>query len=127
MIKAKTHNSAFAFNANNRKHGTSAFYKSTNSDDYNRFTLAVTGPQGDYNETLLGFAPGVTTGLDDGFDAIKRKGNANIALYSKLVNGGAGDFAIQALPQSSANEVVAISLDANKTGTYMFKAGNISP
>jgi len=124
MIKAKTHNSAFAFNANNRKHGTSPFYKSTNSDDYNRFTLAVTGPQGDYNETLLGFAPGVTTGLDDGYDAIKRKGNANIALYSKLVNGGEGDFAIQALPQSSANEVVAISLDANKTGTYMFKAGN---
>jgi hypothetical protein len=124
MIKAKTHNSDFAFNTNMRKHGTSPFYKSSNSDDFNRFTLGITGPEGDYNETLLGFAPGVTTGLDDGFDAIKRKGNSNIALYSKLVNGGAGDFAIQALPQSSANEVVAISLDANKTGTYVFKAGD---
>lgn len=123
MIKAKTHNTAFAFNATMRKHGTSPFYKSTNSDDYNRFTLAVTGPQGDINETLIGFVPGTSTGLDEGFDAIKRKGNTNIALYSKLVNGGAGDFAIQALPQSSANEVVAISLDANKTGTYIFKAG----
>jgi hypothetical protein len=123
FVKAKDPGGNYAFNANMRKHGTSAFYKSTNSDDYNRFNLAITGPLGDYNETLIGFVPGTTTGLDQGFDAIKRKGNANIALYSKLVNGGAGDFAIQALSQSNANEVVAISLDANKTGTYIFEAG----
>jgi hypothetical protein len=124
MIKAKTHNSDYAFTANMRKHGTSAFYKSTNSDDYGRFYLTITGPEGDYNETLLGFVPEATNGLDEGFDAIKLKGNPNIALYSKLINGDDGDFAIQALPSFTGNEVIPIGLDANKTGTYSFSAGN---
>jgi hypothetical protein len=123
FVKAKEPVANYAITTAMRKHGTSDFYKSTNADDYNRFSLTVVGPQNDYNETMIGFVPGTTNGIDQGFDAIKRKGNANIALYSKLVNGDAGDFAIQALPQSSANEVVAISLDANKTGTYIFKAG----
>jgi len=123
MIKAETNATSFAFNANMRKNGNSDFYKSTNEDNNSRFYLTISGPDGDYNETMIGFISGATDGLDKGFDAIKRKGNSHITLYSKLVSGEAGDFAIQALAPSGENVIVPITLEANKPGTYIFGNG----
>lgn len=122
MVKT-TASGNFTFNANMRKHGASRFYKSTESDDNTRFNLRVQGPLGDYNEALVAFVPESTNGIDQGYDAIKLKGNANIALYSKLLNGDAGDFAIQALPAITGSVIVPVSIDANKPGTYKFTAG----
>jgi hypothetical protein len=125
MVAASSASAYFSFPQAARKHGSSTFYKSGQTDDVNRFWLTVGGPQDAYNETMIAMIPNTTDGMDAGYDAKKLKGNANIALYTNLVDGSDGDYAIQSINQLSGNFVVPVGLDANVAGNYAFKAGRI--
>jgi hypothetical protein len=46
-------------------------------------------------------------------------------LYTHLVDGSEGDYAIQSIDQLSGNFVVPVGLDANLAGNYTFKAGRM--
>jgi hypothetical protein len=125
MVSASANSVSFSIPQTARKHGAAMFYKSTKTDDVNRFWLTVDGPQGNSNETMLAMIPGTTNGMDAGYDAQKLKGNVNISLYTHLVDGSEGDYAIQSIDQLSGNFVVPVGLDANLTGNYTFKAGRM--
>lgn len=125
MVSASSNNVSFAFPQATRKHGAATFYKSSEMDEVSRFWLNVEAPQGNFNETMVAMIPGTTNGLDIGYDAKKLKGNTNLALYTRLVDGSEGDYAIQSIDQLSGNFVVPVGLDANLTGNYTFKAGRM--
>jgi hypothetical protein len=125
MVSASANSVSFSIPQTARKHGAATFYKSTETDEVNRFWLTVDGPQGNSNETMLAMIPGTTNGMDAGYDAQKLKGNVNISLYTHLVDGSEGDYAIQSIDQLSGNFVVPVGLDANLTGNYTFKAGRM--
>ena len=108
------------FRDENQKHEITTFYKNGNA--VSRFIISITGPQGDENEILLAFIPGMSKGLDPGYDAQKLKGNYNLALYPLLVDDDGNDYAIQSLPQVD-NQHVKLGLDAAQAGLFEF--GNI--
>ena len=125
MVSASANSVSFSLPQAARKHGSATFYKSGTEDEVNRFWLTVEGPQNNFNETMVALIPGTTNGMDAGYDAQKLKGNVNIALYTRLVDGSEGDYAIQSIDQLSGNFVVPVGLDANLTGNYTFKAGRM--
>ncbi len=75
-----------------------------------RSWLAVTGPEGDYNEILTGFLAEGQEGIDI-TDAVKLKGNTKLAFYT-LLDGK--DYVIQGLPTFDPF-----------TGAYTFKMREI--
>ena len=86
--------------------------------------ISVSGPNDLYNETLLGFFDGATTGIDQSYDAYKFSGNSNISLYS-LMDGHDYGFAIQALPPITKKTDVKLGIVAGITGNYTFKLKDI--
>ena len=118
------------FDKDIRNHGSASFYKS--NGEVNRLYLNVVSESGEANQALVAFAEGKTDGYDISFDSEKIKGNPQIALYSKMVDGTAGDWAIQTLSaESVASAKVNICLDArtdlnveNKPEAYTFSIAN---
>jgi len=88
-----------------------------------RSWLAVTGPEGDYNEILTGFLAEGQEGIDI-TDAVKLKGNTKLAFYT-LLDGK--DYVIQGLPTFDPSKSYAfpLGLDAGVTGAYTFKMREI--
>ena len=117
FVKAASNGASFVVNTNHQKHNAATFYKNGNS--LPRFTISLTGPQGNSNHTQIAFVSGSTKGLDPGYDARKFKANPNIALYSILVDDDGGDYAIQSIPQLSGQHV-KLGVDAGQTGYFTF-------
>jgi trimeric autotransporter adhesin len=85
--------------------------------------LRLTVNAGDMiNQTIVAFEKDMTYGLDPSYDAGKLKGNPDLALYSKLVDGSSNvDFAVQALPDVSFEEVrIPLGLDFPAGGEVTF-------
>ncbi|MEA3444882.1 MAG: T9SS type A sorting domain-containing protein, partial [Bacteroidota bacterium] len=122
FVKAATNGAQLEFNTEIQKHGSATFYKS--GSNISRFTIGITGPENDYNETMIAFIDGKSKGLDPGYDSRKLKANPNISLYSILVDDDGGDYVIQSLPYYADNQTVKLGLDAWETGIYQF--GNIN-
>lgn len=118
MLKSKANNESFKFYHEHQKHHQAAFYKSTVSDDIARFTAGIRGPEGDFNQILIGFAAGLSNGLDVGYDAAKLKGNPKLALYTKLVDDNGEDFVIQGLPELADSATVRLGILAGMAGQY---------
>ncbi len=74
------------------------------------------------NQTMVAFGKDMTNGLDPSYDAGKLKGNPDLALYTRLVDGSSSvDFAVQALPDISFNEVrIPVGLDFPAGGEVTF-------
>ncbi|MCF6332668.1 MAG: T9SS type A sorting domain-containing protein [Draconibacterium sp.] len=75
------------------------------------------------NTAIVSFEYGMTNGLDPSYDVGKLKGNPDLALYTKLVDGSSSDvdFAIQALPDISAEKVrIPVGLDFPVGGEITF-------
>ena len=74
------------------------------------------------NNTIVAFNSGMTNGLDPSYDVGKLKGNPDLALYTKLLEGSESvDFAVQALPDISYNELrIPVGLDLPKGGEVTF-------
>ena len=123
MVCAKNASStALPFNINMRKHGTATFYKNSDQSEVSRFYMSAENNDGLYNEILIAFKEGMTTGLDISYDAGKLKGNPNIAFYSVLVEDNGSDFIHQALsPLKDEKLEVKIGIDVSKAGNYTFK------
>ncbi len=117
FINADSNGDELQINTSIQKHEATTFYKSQN--DISRFSIGVTGPTNDYNNTTIAFIEGKTKGLDPGFDAQKLKANQNISLYSILADNDGFDYAIQTLPLFD-NQIVKIGLDAWQPGVYEF-------
>ena len=122
MVKSKANNESFKFYYEHQKHHQAEFYKSTVSNDIARFTAGIQGPEGDFNQIMIGFADGLSEGLDIGYDASKLKGNPNLALYTKLVADNGEDFAIQGLPELQDSASVKLGVTAGLAGQYSISA-----
>ncbi len=118
MLKSKANNESFKFYHEHQNHHQAEFYKSTVSDYIARFTAGIQGPEGDFNQVLIGFAPGLSDGLDIGYDAAKLKGNPKLALYTKLVDDNGEDFVIQGLSELADSASVRLGIMAGKAGQY---------
>jgi len=70
-----------------------------------------------YNESLIAFAEGATDGVDYGFDGLKRKGNASIALYSKI---NVFDYGIQTLAPIEVEKEIEVGFDIAKNDNFTF-------
>ena len=81
-----------------------------------RLWFSVLSSENLYNEILIGFLPQASKDYDI-YDAIKLKGNADIALYSILNDK---DLIIQGLPPVSDEMHIPVGLDISKTGNYTF-------
>ncbi|QBZ96591.1 T9SS sorting signal type C domain-containing protein [Flavobacterium sangjuense] len=83
----------------------------------NRVWINVTGAQGAFSQTLMGYRTGATDGIDHGLDGAYMNDGA-IALASLIGNVR---YAIQfkGLPFTSA-DVVPLSFSASYSGTYTF-------
>lgn len=105
-----------AFKNSMRVHDKAVFFK--NSENL-RIKIGLHNEEGDYNETLLGFIPGCSEGFDNQYDGFKLKGNAQIALYTNLVDNDGYDYAIQALPPLNAEgTTVKLGMNASQEGFY---------
>ena len=125
MVRSASDGVKFNIGTALRKHGASHFYKESEGMAA-RLYLKIVGPLNDCNEILIAFSDLATIGLDPGYDSKKLKGNQDIALYSNLVNGQTGDYAIQTLPVLSDSTIVPIGLDAWQPGVYEFTARGMS-
>jgi hypothetical protein len=106
----------FVFNNNMRFTNGAYFFKE--DEIITRSWLGVTGPEGDFNEVLTGFLAEGQFGIDI-TDAIKMKGNTNLAFYT-LLDGK--DYVIQGLPTFDPSKSYAfpLGLDAGIAGAYNF-------
>jgi hypothetical protein len=85
--------------------------------DFQKFWFSISNEDSLYNEILLGFSNTATKEFDPGYDAIKLKGNPNIALYSILENN---NLIIQGLPSISEEMIVPFGFDIKTSGIYTF-------
>jgi hypothetical protein len=100
-----------------RQTENSYYYKG--SEDVWKLYLLVESPEKDYNDILVAFKENATDEADFGYDALKVKGNKNLAFYSEIHEL---KYAIQTLPfiQKDEEKIVPIGLDITVAGTYHF-------
>jgi len=119
MIMAGS-NTNVTFNTATRKHGSATFYKASGNES-SIFELMITNPHEATNTTKIAFVPGMTNGLDESYDGGKLFGNANLGLYTKLVEDNGTAFAIQALPPVFDQTTVKLGVKAEIAGEYTFE------
>jgi len=117
MVKALNDNVDFSFPANCRI-GVASQYLKNAKDDFQRLYIGVENPELGANVLKIVFAENCTDGADPFFDALKFKGNPNLAFYSTLVAGDNRDFEIQCLAPLTEEKEVYLGLDAEITGEY---------
>lgn len=107
-------------------YGTPFFTPSIYSEN---LKISVSGPEGLFNETAFSFLIDASRQHDALFDAVKLKGNPNIAFYS-FMDDNPNIYAIQGRPPVSENDNIKLGLYAGKAGDYIIKISdmeNISP
>ena len=124
FVKVASGTTTLSMVASMRTTNNSPQFFITDPPEIQRIWVSVNGPNDLYNEMLLGFFDGATTGIDPSYDAIKFRGNSNIALYS-IMDGYNEGFAIQALPSITQKTIVKLGLGAGIAGRYSFTVKNI--
>ena len=120
MVLAKDEGAphSLEFNINIRKHGSTTFYK---TNDEKSLELMIKDSENRINTTTIAFLPDMTIGLDPSYDAMKLKGNPNIALYTRLIEDNGTDFAIQALNDTDIeNYVIPVGVDVAEENIVEF-------
>jgi hypothetical protein len=117
MVKALNDDVDFSFPANCRV-GVASQYLKNAKDDFQRLSIGIENPELDANVLKIVFAENCTDGPDAFYDALKFKGNPNLAFYSTLVSGDNRDFEIQSLAPLTEEKEVYLGLDAEITGVY---------
>jgi hypothetical protein len=87
-----------------------------------RVWVSVTTQANDYNETLIAFKGDATDSVDENYDAVKLKGNLNIAMFTKI---GDGDYAINALSELNSDKMIQIGIEANVNGPQTLRLNQI--
>ncbi len=84
--------------------------KNKSIDEKDRIWLTLITDQGGYNQLLIGFIDKATSGVDSGYDALKKVGNNPLGFYSVIDNK---KYVIQGLNTFSQDESVVLGFDAN--------------
>lgn len=90
------------------------------ADTASRLWLNITAQDGTASQTAVAYMQGATNGIDFGFDGRKFTDNNNINLYSVAANTA---LAVQARPQFTPTDVVALGYTAATAGTYTIAIG----
>ncbi len=99
-----------------RTHGNPNFLK--DDSDISRIKLAVQFANEAYNETLISFIDDATNGFDRDYDGEKLLPEANLLIYTPMLNGS-DLLAIQGLPKDFQNPVtVPLIIENNVTGSF---------
>jgi hypothetical protein len=117
LVKALNNSTNFSFPENCRLEKEMTYYKSSESL-YQHLRLGVENPNFNTNVLKFVFAENCTDGPDAFFDALKFKGNPDLAFYSSLISGDERDFEIQCLAPLTENKEIFLGLDAEITGEY---------
>lgn len=121
FVKAVNPVSTLVFENTMRTSGGQTFAKSSiktsgKTENIDRFKFYIESTNGKlYNESLIAFAENASEDVDLGYDGLKRKGNADIALYS-LINGN--HYGIQTLPFSE-KITVPVGFDIAQNGSFV--------
>lgn len=79
------------------------------------------------NKTTVTFNNEMTNGLDPAYDAGKLKGNPDLSLYTKLLEGNDIDFAVQALSDNNFELYrIPVGLDCTTGGEITFTAETVN-
>ncbi|MFC2113777.1 beta strand repeat-containing protein [Bacteroidota bacterium] len=81
--------------------------------------IAVNGPNQAYNEIAFSFLEGATKKFEPELDALKLRGNPNIALYS-YVEDLQEQYVIQGRPAFLDMDIIPLGINAGKDGEYSF-------
>ncbi|MGB0916444.1 MAG: T9SS type A sorting domain-containing protein, partial [Flavobacteriales bacterium] len=117
-FKVRALNGSAVLNFNNamRNGSNSQFFRAANTDS--RLWLSVQG-NNHFNQILIGILEDATDEEDRLYDALKFRGNGNIALSSRAANR---DYAILAFPPPEQEKVIPLNVFVANAGTYTFKA-----
>jgi hypothetical protein len=126
VVRSSVTGGTVNFKASMQQHATNTTFKSAEKS-VPAFRLTVKSGTL-VNNTIVSFENGKTTGLDAGYDVGKLKGNTNIALYTKLVDGSSDtDFAVQSLPDAEFElRVIPVGLDLKSGGKTTFSLETVS-
>lgn len=99
---------------NDMRFGTNStqFFK-TNQEEKDRFWLNLTTTSGVFSQTLIGYIPSATLGIDD-FDG-RYINDSPIAITSKINDE---EFSIQARPPFDSSDSVALNFKTDNGGEY---------
>ncbi len=119
FVKVGSGTTSIGFNPAQRVMGSGAEFKSASVPCPEMCLTAVSGDN--INKTYFKFNNQMTAGLDEGNDLGKLKGNANIALFSRLLDDIGIDMETQALPEISTEAFrIPIGLDLEAGGEVTF-------
>lgn len=126
FVKPASAGISVAFNTNVQVHQNGAIFKDA---EIPWPTITLKAETSDFRcNTVVNFNEAMTTGLDPSYDAGMFKGNANIALYTKLVAGPSPvDFSVQSLPPTETNLYrISVGLDLPAGGQITFTAETLN-
>lgn len=114
FVRAVTSGTVFFNNSMRMADANDQFFKHTVNKtntipiEENRIWLNLRTNQGGFNQLLIGFMEGATSGFDRGYDAVKFMGPNKIGFYSKL---GDKKMAIQAFGTFFQNQEITLGFD----------------
>jgi hypothetical protein len=114
FVKAKNTSNLFVDFENNMRLGTSStqFFK-TKKEEKDRFWLNLTTTSGVFSQTLIGYIPEATFGVDD-FDG-RYINDSPIAITSKINDE---EYIIQGRPAFDSSDTVALNFKTDVAGEY---------
>ncbi len=124
IVKAREEGGTINFTTGMRYHENySSFFKKSVATPWPLIQLKVSSGE-NTAETIVAFNPGMTKGLDPGYDAGLYGGDSDFRLYTHLVEGGSDvKFAIQALPDHGFEDmVIPVGFDFAAGGEFTFSA-----
>ncbi len=109
--------------------GNDQFFKSrvvkkkNKEHEKDRIWLNLSTDQGGFNQLLLGFVEGASSGFDRGYDALKNQGSNKISFYSLLDDK---KLAIQGMGRFESRAEVPLGFDTNVTNrTYTIEVSAV--
>ena len=107
---------------NSYRSSTNNTFVRTKTENWQRLWLNVTANDNYTNEVLVGFIDDANEGGGDDYDAVKFKGNKELALY---FTSKSRELVIQGLPQLTESRTVSLGIDANEGGKYEFNINHV--
>jgi len=99
-----------------RGNSTTQFFREVPDNDTSRMWVNISGANGAFSQTVVGYTPQATLGYDKGIDG-RTLGEGSIKLYS-IIEGHL--LAIQGRPVFELSDVVPLGYKAAQAGQYEF-------
>lgn len=92
--------------------------------DVVKFWINLESSNGDFDQSAFALSESATTGIDNGFEALKKSSNPNLSFYS-IVDGE--ELAIQSTnkPSHANKTIIPLGVDAGLSGDYTFSVDSI--